>query len=55
MADPQPGERRKSRAAIVIVALVLAIVVAIFVTFNISHYRAMENEVAAEHNGVAAR
>lgn len=31
--------------------LVLAIIVAVFVTFNISHYRAMENE--AETNASA--
>lgn len=45
MPEPKPSNRRLGRAAVIIILLVLAIIVTIFVTFNISHYRAMENEV----------
>jgi hypothetical protein len=49
MADPKPSDRRLQRAAILILVLVVAIVLTIFVAFNISHYRAMENEVEAQN------
>jgi heme/copper-type cytochrome/quinol oxidase subunit 2 len=49
MPDQKPSDRRLRRAAIIIIVLVLAIVATIFVTFNISHYRAMENEVEAQN------
>ena len=52
MTEPRPSDRRFSRAAVIIAALVLAIVVAIFVTFNIAHYRAMQNEVQAGNTAV---
>ena len=48
MADPEPSERRKGRAAIIVIVLVVAIIALIYVTFNISHYREMQNEVQAE-------
>ncbi len=48
MADPEPSDRRKGRAAIIIIMLVVAIIATIFVTFNISHYREMKNETRAE-------
>lgn len=49
MPDQKPSDRRLRRAAIIIIVLVLAIVATIFVMFNISHYRAMENEVEAQN------
>jgi multisubunit Na+/H+ antiporter MnhB subunit len=55
MADPRPSDRRLRRAAILILVLVVAIVLTIFVTFNISHYRAMENEVEAANGANQAR
>ena len=55
MADPRPSDRRLGRAAILILVLVVAIVLTIFVTFNISHHRAMENEVEAANGANQAR
>lgn len=55
MADPRPSDRRLRRAAILILVLVVAIVLTIFVTFNISHYHAMENEVEAQNAANQAR
>jgi hypothetical protein len=49
--DSRPGDRRLSRAALVVVFIVVAIVVTIFVMFNVSHYREMRNEVQAENSG----
>jgi hypothetical protein len=49
--DSRPGDRRLSRAAIIVIFIVVAIVVTIFVTFNISHYRETRNEVQAENSG----
>lgn len=43
---PDPGPRRKGRAAIVVVAIVLAMVVAIFVGYNIQHARTVDKEEA---------
>jgi hypothetical protein len=48
MAEPEPSDRRKGRVAIIVIVLVVAIVAMIFVTFNISHYRDMKNEVQSE-------
>jgi hypothetical protein len=49
MADPKPSDRRKTRVAVIVIVLVVAIVATIFVTFNLSHYREMKNEVQAEN------
>ncbi|MDT8758285.1 hypothetical protein MZO42_06215 [Sphingomonas psychrotolerans] len=49
MADPEPSERRKGRAAIIVIVLVVAIIALIYVTFNIAHYREMQNEVQAKN------
>ena len=51
MADQTPSNRRLRRAAIIVIMLVVAIVAMIFVGFNISHYRAMENETAENRVG----
>lgn len=52
MAEPRPSNRRLGRAAIIIAVLVVAIVAVIFITFNLSHDRALKNEIQAE-NGSA--
>lgn len=51
MADQTPSNPRLRRAAIIVIALVVVIVVAVFVTFNIAHYRAMENETVENRAG----
>ena len=47
MAEPRPSNRRLSRAAILVAVLMVVIAATIFVTFNIAHQRAMENQVEA--------
>jgi hypothetical protein len=49
MAEREPSDRRKGRVAIIVIVLVVAIIATIFVTFNISHYREMKNEIQAEN------
>ena len=51
MAEPKPSNQRLRRAAIIVIILVVAIVATIFVAFNISHYRAMENATVENRAG----
>lgn len=53
--EPRPSSRRLGRAAVAIIAIVLAIVVVIFVTYNISHYNQMKTDRATENGAAAAR
>jgi hypothetical protein len=52
--ESRPGNRRLSLAALVVVGLVMAIVLIVFVMFNLSHYREMRNEAQAEKSTGAA-
>ena len=48
MSERRPSDRRLGRAATIVVALVAVIIAVIFVTFNIAHYRTMQNQQDAE-------
>ncbi|MBO9623538.1 MAG: hypothetical protein J7500_12585 [Sphingomonas sp.] len=54
MAEPRPSDRRLGRAATIIAVLVVAIVVVIFITFNLSHDRALKNELITENAAAPA-
>jgi uncharacterized membrane protein AbrB (regulator of aidB expression) len=47
MAEPRPSNPRMRRATIIVILLAVAIIATIFVGFNMAHYRALENEQAA--------
>ncbi|MGK6321077.1 hypothetical protein [Sphingomonas sp. DT-204] len=55
MPEERPSNRRLGRAAVLIIGIVLAIVAVIFVFFNASHYKAMQNEQAVENQAAQTR
>ncbi|UIJ44588.1 hypothetical protein LZK98_16210 [Sphingomonas cannabina] len=55
MPEERPSNRRLGSAAVLVVGIVLLIVVAIFVTFNISHYKDARNEQTTANSAAPAR